>query len=139
MTTMTETTAPVTPALAEEQERLDPLSSRYVDVDAMEWQPTPTEGIHMKVLMKDEANGRLTALIRWSPGASLALHRHNDIEQSYILEGSLCDHEGECKAGQFVWRPAGSEHRAWSPNGAVLLAIFLKPNTFLESERADSS
>ena len=134
----TATTAPipVTPNL-EGQENLEPLASRYVDVESLPWTPTDTEGIDMKVLMRDAANGRWTALIRWQPGASLPLHEHTDIEQSYILEGSLCDHEGECKAGQFVWRPAGSEHRAWSPNGAVLLAIFLKPNTFLEGERAD--
>ena len=136
MTTDIATKPPVTPQLAEEQAKLDPLSSRYVDVESLEWEPTPAEGIHMKVLMKDD-RGRMTALIRWQPGAKLPLHLHNDIEQSYVLEGSLADHEGECMAGQFVYRPAGNTHRAWSPNGAVLLAIFLTPNTFLEGDRAE--
>lgn len=133
--TTTQPPVPVTPNL-EGQEKLAPLASRYVDVDALPWTPTETEGIDMKVLMKDDANGRWTALIRWQPGASLPLHEHTDIEQSYILEGSLGDHEGEASAGQFVWRPAGNQHRAHSPNGTVLLAIFLAPNKFLEGHRA---
>jgi anti-sigma factor ChrR (cupin superfamily) len=133
--TTTKSPMPVTPNL-EGQENLEPLASRYVDVESLPWTPTETEGIDMKVLMKDEANGRWTALIRWQPGASLPLHEHTDIEQSYILEGSLSDHEGEATAGQFVWRPVGSRHRAHSTNGAVLLAIFLAPNKFLEGDRA---
>ena len=133
--TTTKTPMPVTPNL-EGQENLAPLASRYVDVESLPWTPTETEGIDMKVLMKDDANGRWTALIRWQPGASLPLHEHTDIEQSYILEGSLSDDEGEATAGQFVWRPAGSRHRAHAPNGAVLLAVFLAPNKFLEGDRA---
>jgi anti-sigma factor ChrR (cupin superfamily) len=134
--TTTQDPLPVTPNL-KGQEELDPLASRYVDVASLPWTPTATEGIDMKVLMQDDANGRWTALIRWQPGASLPLHQHTDIEQSYILEGSLTDHEGEATAGQFVWRPAGNTHRAHSPNGALLLAIFLAPNKFLEGDRAE--
>ena len=78
----------------------------------------------------------MTALFRWQPGAKLPMHEHVDIEQSYILEGSLSDFEGECKAGNFAWRPAGSKHDAWSPNGCLLLAMFLKPNKFLEGPEA---
>ena len=135
MAETTEAVMPFTPNL-KGQEKLTPLSSRYVDVESLPWMPTPTEGIDSKILMKDEANDRWTALIRWQPGASLALHEHVDIEQSYILEGSLCDDEGEATAGQFVWRPAGNQHRAWSPNGAILLAIFYRTNIFIEDPRA---
>ena len=90
----------------------------------------------MKILFKDEKRGLMTALFRWQPGAKLPMHEHVDIEQSYILEGSLSDFEGECKAGNFAWRPAGSKHDAWSPNGCLLLAMFLKPNKFLEGPEA---
>jgi anti-sigma factor ChrR (cupin superfamily) len=88
------------------------------------------------VLLEDKERGLTTALSRWAPGASLPLHEHLDIEQTFVLEGSLCDDEGECRAGQYVWRPAGSRHRAWSPNGCLLLAIFLKNNVFLEGPLA---
>ena len=46
------------------------------------------------------------------------------------LSSRLVDHEGEVTAGNFVWRPAGSRHVASSPNGALVLGFFLKPNTF---------
>jgi hypothetical protein len=57
------------------------------------------------------------------------------IEQTYVLEGSLVCGEGECKAGQFVWRPAGSRHEAWAgPQGGLMLAIFQIPNRFYEPD-----
>lgn len=126
-----------TPGLAGE-DRLDPLASRYVDVAALPWKPTPCPGIEMKILLKDEATGLMTALFRWAPGARLALHEHVEIEQSYILEGSLCDDEGEATAGNFVWRPKGNRHIAYSPRGALLLAMFLRPNIFLDEHAGQS-
>jgi hypothetical protein len=57
------------------------------------------------------------------------------IEQTYVLEGSLMCGEGECKAGEFVWRPAGSRHEAWGgPQGGLMLAIFQIPNKFYEAD-----
>jgi anti-sigma factor ChrR (cupin superfamily) len=114
------------------QEQLRPLDSRFVDVDALPWKPTPTPGIDMKVLLKDDETGLMTALFRWAPGTKLDYHEHMEIEQSYILEGALVDDEGESRAGSFVWRPKGNRHHAWSPTGALVLAMFLKPNVFLE-------
>lgn len=122
----------------EGQDTLSELSSRYVDVEALPWETGRWEGIKSKTLMEDPERGLKTALIQWSPGASLPLHEHVDIEQSFVLEGSLCDEEGECGPGEYVWRPAGSRHRAWSPNGCLLLAIFLKPNKILEGPQADT-
>jgi hypothetical protein len=34
-------------------------------------------------------------------------------------------------SGNYVWRPRGNRHIAKSPNGALVLSIFLKPNIFL--------
>lgn len=110
----------------------DDRASRYVDVAALAWKPTPTPGIDMKILLKDEATGLMTALFRWAPGTALELHEHVDIEQTYVLEGSLVDDEGECTTGNFVWRPKGSRHVARAPKGALVLAIFQRPNIFLE-------
>lgn len=110
------------------------LASRYVDVASLPWKPTPCPGIDMKILLKDEATGMMTALFRWAPGSALGLHEHVEIEQSYVLEGSIVDAEGECKAGDFVWRPKGNRHIARSPGGALLLAMFLKPNIFLDEK-----
>ena len=49
-----------------------------------------------------------------------------------MLEGVLADDDGSCGAGDFVWRPAGSRHPAWSPEGCLVLGIFQVPNKFFE-------
>ena len=110
---------------------LAPLASRLVDVSSLRWVPTPFKGIEVKTLLKDERTGLMTCLFRWAPGAELPMHEHVRLEQTYVLEGSLVDDDGEVTAGNFVWRPAGSQHVATSPNGALVLCFFLEPNRFL--------
>ena len=120
-----------TPHLANEA-KLGPLGSRYVNVAELPWKPTRSKGIDVKILMEEPESGLLTALFRWRPGAELSLHEHTEIEQTYVLEGSIVDEEGEARAGDYVWRPKGSRHIARSPEGALMIAFFLKPNNFLE-------
>jgi len=120
-----------TPFLTNE-DMLGPLASRYVDVGSLPWKPTPCPGIDMKVLLEDKDTGLLTALFRWQPGSELALHEHVEVEQTFVLEGSLVDDEGEVTAGNYVWRPKGNRHIAKSPHGALVLSVFLKPNIFLQ-------
>ncbi|MDB5998727.1 MAG: anti-ECFsigma factor, ChrR [Rhizobacter sp.] len=127
-----------TPFMAGESE-LSPLASRYVDVASLPWKPTPTPGIDMKILLQDKDTGLLTALFRWAPGTELALHEHVEIEQTYVLEGSILDEEGEVRAGDYVWRPQGNRHLARSPNGALVISFFLKPNRFVSGELAGQS
>jgi hypothetical protein len=79
-------------------------SSHYVDAPNMPWEGTKFPGIRIKVLY------------------------------SYVIEGTLEDHEGVCGPGQFVWRPPGNQHEAVAPNGAVILGFFLKPNRFAYGE-----
>lgn len=112
------------------------LASRYVDVDELPWKPTPTEGIDMKVLLDIPETGLMTALFRWQPGTELPLHEHVEIEQTYVLSGSIVDDEGEVREGNYVWRPKGNRHIARSPEGALVLSFFLKPNKFLEGDLA---
>jgi len=120
-----------TPGLEAQHAALAPLSSRYVDAPNLPWQPSRWPGVETKVLMEDPDTGLMTVLTRMAPGAVLTDHVHVEIEQTFVLEGSLVDHEGEAKAGTFVWRPPGSRHVASAPNGALLLGIFQKPNKFL--------
>lgn len=119
-----------TPGLEAQHAALGPLSSRYIDVPALPWQPTRFPGVEVKVLMEDPETGLQTVLTRMAPGSVLTDHEHVQIEQTWVLEGSLVDHEGEAHAGTFVWRPAGSRHVARAPHGALLLGIFQKPNRF---------
>lgn len=119
---------------ADTQSQTDARQSTYVDVDEVPWQQTRWPGIEIKVLMEDKATGMMTSLTRMAPGATLPDHMHVGIEQSYVLEGALVDHEGACTAGNFVWRKAGSRHTAHAPDGCLVLGMFQKPNKFFDEE-----
>ena len=108
--------------------------STYVDPSTMDWMPSQFEKIAMKVLYRDEEKGEMTVLLKWEPGATLPFHRHPEIEQSYVIEGSFSDHDGICRAGQFVWRKAGSMHETRSDEGCVILAIYRKRNVFYKHD-----
>jgi anti-sigma factor ChrR (cupin superfamily) len=111
--------------------------SGYVRPNDMPWQQARFPGCEMKTLLFDPKTGLATVLMKMAPGATLPDHEHVLIEQTYVLEGSLVDKEGpdkglEVKAGEYVWRPAGSRHSAWSPNGGTFLAMFQIPNKFFD-------
>ena len=117
----------------------DDLRSRHVRPHGMPWDTTRFPGCECKTLLSDPKSGLATVLIKMAPGATLPDHEHVLIEQTYLLEGSLVDKEGpdkglEVKAGEFVWRPAGSRHVAWCPNGGTMIAIFQVPNKFFERD-----
>ncbi len=114
------------------EKALQPLASRYVKLDELPWRKTAFAGVEIKVLLEDQETGLMTSLTRMAPGATLPLHEHAGVEQTFVLEGRLVDEEGEVKAGEYVWRPAGSIHVATAPEGALLLGMFLRPNRFLQ-------
>lgn len=114
------------------------LNSVFVDPAQLSWEPTRFPGVFRKVLFEDPERGLLTALFRFEPGARLPLHEHTDVEQTFVLEGSLSDRQGTVRAGGFVWRPAGSRHEAWSEEGCVILAVFQRPNRFFDAGGAAS-
>ena len=114
---------------------LPPLASRFVAVAGLPWEKTRFPGVETKTLLLDRDSGVATLLMKMAPGAKLPDHEHVLVEQTYVLEGSLVCGEGECKAGEFVWRPAGSRHDAWGgPQGGLMLAIFQIPNRFFEPD-----
>ena len=88
------------------------LATRYLDVPKMDWEPTNFPGVQIKVLYADD-EGMTTALFKLEPGAIVPMHVHMAIEQTYVLEGTLEDHEGDAGAacrfhhargGQRLWR-----------------------------------
>jgi anti-sigma factor ChrR (cupin superfamily) len=120
---------------AQNHHALPPLASRFVEVAALPWEKTRFPGIETKTLLIDRETGVATLLMKMAPGAKLPDHEHVLIEQTYVLEGSLVCGEGECKAGEFVWRPAGSRHDAsGGPQGGLMLAIFQIANRFYEPD-----
>ena len=122
-----------TSARLPDQLKPTPGASTYVDPEQLAWVPSQFEKISMKVLYRNDAAGEMTVLLKWEPGAKLPFHRHPEIEQTWVLEGSFRDHDGICRAGQVVWRTAGSMHETHSDEGCVILAIYRKPNIFRHS------
>ena len=110
-----------------------PNASTYIDPADLEWQDTQFEGIQMKPLYQDDEKGELTCLLKWAPGTKLPFHKHPEIEQSYVIEGSFYDHDGKASAGQYVWRTPGSFHETHSDEGCIILAVYRKPNVFYNS------
>jgi len=120
---------------AKRHESLPPLASRFVEVAKLPWEKTRFAGVEMKTLLVDRETGLVTSLMKFAPGARLPDHEHVLIEQTYVLEGSLVCGEGECKAGDYVWRPSGSRHEAWAgAQGGLMLAMFQIPNRFFEND-----
>lgn len=118
---------------------LGPLASRLVHVDDLPWEPIKFPGVYVKTLLFDKASGLLTVLLKMDPGAVLPDHEHVLLEQTYMLEGRLVDKEGpevgiEAGPGDFIWRPPGSRHAAWTPEGGLMLAMFQIPNKFFEKD-----
>ena len=113
----------------------NPLASTFVDIEALPWADAGP-GNEMKVLMHDAESGMITILTRLAPGARIPFHEHEAMEQTYVLEGSLVDDEGECTAGNFVIRPKGSSHSPVAPNGCTMMVFFLKPTSALRNKLA---
>lgn len=107
-----------------------PGGSVYVDPAGIDWSRSQFPGISIKVLYENREKGEMTCLLKWEPGATLPMHKHPELEQSFVLEGSFYDHDGICRAGEYVWRHPGSFHETHSDEGAVILAIYRKPNVF---------
>jgi anti-sigma factor ChrR (cupin superfamily) len=110
---------------------LGALASRFIATDSIPWiEMAP--GNKMKVIYHDPDSGMLTILSKLEPGAGIPAHMHEDLEQTFVLEGSLLDQEGECTAGNFVIRAKGSRHAPTAPRGCTMLVFFLKPTAALQ-------
>ena len=110
---------------------LTALASRFIQTEQVPWIET-APGNKMKVIYHDPASGLLTILGKLEPGAGIPPHVHEDLEQTFVLEGSLVDDEGECTAGNFVIRAKGSRHAPTAPKGCTMLVFFLKPTVGLK-------
>jgi anti-sigma factor ChrR (cupin superfamily) len=124
---------------ARNHDALSPSASRVVHANEMPWEPINYPGVYVKTLMIDKQSGQLTVLLKMDPGAELPDHEHALMEQTYVLEGRLVDKEGQevglsVGPGEFVYRPAGSRHAAYTPEGGLMLAVFLVPNKFHEGD-----
>jgi anti-sigma factor ChrR (cupin superfamily) len=85
------------------------------------WIALAAPGVEVRWLL-----GRKTLLVRMQPGAVFPEHEHRQVEQCYVLEGSVTDADGvTVHAGDFICMPAGITHRPiHTATGCVFLIAY---------------
>ena len=98
--------------------------SSHLDTNRIKWSQSGSSGFHYKQLMEEPAASLRTCLMKVDAGAFSPMHAHGDLEQIYILEGSLYDQDNTYQAGQFIVRAPGTMHTTGSKNGAIALLFY---------------
>jgi quercetin dioxygenase-like cupin family protein len=82
------------------------------------------EGVYCKSLYVDNASGMATSLVKMMPGTGLTAHKHDGVEQFFILEGD-CNVCGEILGpGDYHRAPAGTIHETtYTVNGTMFLLV----------------
>ena len=83
-----------------------------LDSGLLDWVPTPTTGVALKMLRDDPGNGARTWLLRISPGAQIPWRSSSVVREGYLVSGQYQD--SECVAGEahtFVYTPGGYFYR----------------------------
>ena len=88
-----------------------------------EWREVQ-EGVLMKQLYVDHSIGLATSLVRMLPGTSLPRHRHNGVEQFYVIEGDCHVHDETLGPGDYHRADAGSIHNTtYTLQGTTFLLV----------------
>ena len=85
------------------------------------WTAIGVPGVEVRLL-----DGKKTLLVRMQPGSIFPEHEHKQVEQCYVIEGSVTDSDGvTAYEGDFVSMPAGITHRPiHSDTGCVFLIAY---------------
>ncbi len=97
------------------------------------WQPF-RPGVTAHWLYDDGNGGPAAVLLRYEPGARVAVHEHVGYEQLLVLEGDQFDEDGSYPAGSFVVNPPGTRHSPGSKGGCIALLIYEKAVQFVAHE-----
>jgi anti-sigma factor ChrR (cupin superfamily) len=94
------------------------------------WEPF-REGVTAQWLYEEEGEGARAVLLRYEPGARVAVHEHVGYEHLLILDGDQYDEDGSYPTGTFVVHPPGTRHSPGSRTGCVALLIYEKAVRFV--------
>jgi anti-sigma factor ChrR (cupin superfamily) len=108
---------------------LERCSLRPEDIAGLPFRPL-RPGVEIHVL-HETPEGARAAVLRYAPGAEVPAHRHEGYEYIYVLEGEQGDERGTYAAGSLVVNAPGAVHRVTSPQGCVVLILWLRPVAFL--------
>jgi len=101
--------------------------------ETMEWVPF-RPGVTAHWLYNEGDGGPCAVLLRYEPGARVALHEHPGYEHLLVLEGDQYDEDGSYPAGSLVIHPPGTRHSPGSVGGCVALLIYESTVKFVEAD-----
>ena len=99
-----------------------------------DWKPF-RPGVTAHWLYKEGDGGPIAVLLRYEPGARVALHEHVGYEHLFVLEGDEYDEYGSYPAGSFVINPPGTRHSPGSKSGCLALLIYEKAVRFVDADK----
>jgi quercetin dioxygenase-like cupin family protein len=102
-----------------------PAAKPFVFVRASErdWREVEP-GVSVKVLFFDSAAHRVTTLVRLAPGGRFSAHRHEQVEELYVLEGSCICAGEQLQAGDYHRAASASIHPVtYSEHGCLALVM----------------
>jgi anti-sigma factor ChrR (cupin superfamily) len=111
--------------------RLDEIRARAEAADFPWHAFRPGVEIH-RLWGEADGDGESAALLRYAPGGMVPAHRHEAVEEIFVLSGAQRDVRGVYPAGSHVVNPPGSSHTVESPDGCLVLVIWQRPNVWLE-------
>jgi len=97
------------------------------------WQPF-RPGVTAHWLYNEGNGGPAAVLLRYEPGARVAVHEHIGYEHVLVLEGDQYDEDGSYGAGSLVVNPPGTRHSPGSRSGCIALLIYEKAVHFVAPE-----
>lgn len=96
---------------------------------AVPWSAGNVPGVHVKPLFVDPARNYSTALVRMDPGTVYPSHRHNDVEEVFLLEGDLLVEGLRMGPGDYCRAEPNSLHsQVRTDSGALFLVLASNAN-----------
>lgn len=105
--------------------------------DKLDWLPF-RPGVTAHWLYDEGDGGACAVLLRYEPGARVALHEHPGYEHMLVLEGDQYDEGGIYPSGSFVIHPPGTQHSPGSKGGCLALLIYERSVKFVETDSSNS-
>jgi anti-sigma factor ChrR (cupin superfamily) len=100
--------------------------------DRMVWQETAIPGIKVKSLHVDPVRRIATSLVKMEPGAVYPAHRHQEIEELFMLEGDVTISGHNIKSGDFCRAEPGTIHESIrTEGGCIFMAMASLDNEFV--------
>lgn len=102
-----------------------PAAKPFVFVRASEGNWREVEpGVSIKVLFYDSRAHRVTTLVRLAPGGRFSAHRHEQMEELYVLEGRCVCAGEQLQAGDYHRAAPASVHPVtYSEHGCLALVM----------------